>query len=388
VLHIVLAIIVCIATCEEMPATENAEEHVNHRVLRTFPHPLVAFTEGLIVSRAKSISDKERKRYSGSKRRILFESCGMWGISSVRALTIDASDNSSQVDKVTSLDPETFAEGIALWGDNYILQLTYRSGVFNIFEKETLKLLGAIEYPDRTFREGWGMDSDQSSATLYVSDGSNIVHVLKSDESRTANDTVGLPKHFHLSSTIHVTATRAFAHDTRLSSTTELPQRIPVAKINDLAYDPIRKALWCIVEGSPCVARVNLQDGTINAWLNLRHISPRDLGSPFSDVGSMNGIAIDPEDGNLFVTGKNWPEIFEIEIQPPARSGSSSSGSSKNGSRNTRPPKRADFFEECSADGRHVASTNGGIGMWEAFAKGALQWGVPEDEAHSNIFSR
>ena len=86
----------------------------------------------------------------------------------------------------------------------------------------------------------------------------------------------------------------------------------PVFWLNELEY--IKGEIWANVWQSERIARISPEDGKVTGWIDLTGIldaSDRKLG-----VDVLNGIAYDAEGDRLFVTGKKWPKLFEIEIIP------------------------------------------------------------------------
>ena len=90
---------------------------------------------------------------------------------------------------------------------------------------------------------------------------------------------------------------------------------IPIAKLNELEY--IRGAIWANERQTDQVVRIDPQPGRVNGWIELGELlSPEDRIQP---VGVLNGIAYDPRDDRVFVTGKEWPKLFEIEVLAPGQ---------------------------------------------------------------------
>eukprot|EP00939_MAST-03C_sp_MAST-3C-sp1_P002057 g2057.t1 len=228
----------------------------------------------------------------------------MWGTSRLRKLSVmretsAVNDTIATVLQRTPLKPDQFGEGIALWNDNLVVQLTYHSGIFNIYDKSSMKQVGQVPYPPNSFqKEAWGMDSDVTASTLYVSDGTNAVYVLES--SGSSDDDI---QNLKVRDTLHIVRNDG----------------VPVDGLNDLAFDRARDSLWGVVDSTPCAVEIDPRSGEIRGWLDLSSIHPFDeIASYFTDVGTMNGISTNAERRTMFVTGKNWEHIFEIEIVPDA----------------------------------------------------------------------
>ena len=139
-------------------------EMMEPSLIDRFPHPGIAFTEGL------TIDDTTGE---------IYESTGMWGLSSVRSLR-KINSSFTDVIKQHNVDPNTFSEGITIWRRDSILQLTYKRGVLLVFDRDTLELKCEVPYPSNSFREGWGLYYDAKiTDRLYVTDGTDRIYGLR-----------------------------------------------------------------------------------------------------------------------------------------------------------------------------------------------------------------
>jgi glutamine cyclotransferase len=223
-----------------------------YKIKKTYPHDRSAFTQGL------SYGDG-----------VFYESTGLRGRSSLRRVEVET----GAVLQQTSLLPEYFGEGIAVLGDR-IYQLTWTSGVGFVYDKKTLALLQEFRYGI----EGWGMTHDGKS--LIVSDGSPRLYYWD-------------PKTFQ-----------------EVKRLTVRDGGKPVANLNELEI--VEGEIYANVWQTDRIARVSSATGEVLGWIDLGGLlaAPDREGS--EDV--LNGIAYDAQQKRLFVTGKLWPKVFEIEV--------------------------------------------------------------------------
>jgi glutamine cyclotransferase len=224
-------------------------------VRKVYPHDPGAFTEGLFYLRGE-----------------LFESTGLEGRSSLRRVRLqDGAILQSQ-----SISPSLFGEGIVNWGDE-IISLTWRDQVGFRWDLKTFALKKTFRYPG----EGWALTQDGKH--LIMSDGSPVLRVLD-------------PMTFREVRHIRVTA------DGR-----------PVANLNELEW--VKGEILANVWQTRLIARIDPASGKVKAWIDLTGL-PETLNSPNPDA-VLNGIAYDREHDRLFVTGKDWPHLYEIRLTPP-----------------------------------------------------------------------
>lgn len=225
-----------------------------YSVKSAWPHDTGAYTQGLLFHQG-----------------YLYESTGLEGRSSLRRVNIETGAIEQRVD----LRSEIFAEGIAIQGDR-IYQLTWRNRVGFIYELKTLKLIGQFGF----YNEGWGLTTDGSR--LYMSDGTNTLRVLSPDSLRVDR-------------TIPV-----FDGDR------------PIDALNELEW--VEGEIWANIWQTDLIARIDPSTGKVIRYVNLSGILPPQDRRPGIDV--LNGIAYDPATRRIWVTGKLWPRLFEIEVVP------------------------------------------------------------------------
>ncbi len=225
------------------------------RVVNTFPHDRAAFTQGLVFEDG-----------------MLYEGTGLNGQSTLRRVELE----SGEVLQSYSLPPEYFGEGITIWGDR-IVQLTWKSRQGFVYDKETFELLDTFRYPT----EGWGITHD--GARLIMSDGTSTLHFWDPDTFE------------------------------ELGSVEVYGDLGPVARLNELEY--IQGLVFANVWQTDFIAIIDPDTGEVAAWIDLQGLlGPEDLSEP---VDVLNGISYDADGERLFVTGKLWPKVFEVELISP-----------------------------------------------------------------------
>jgi len=229
----------------------------SYQVIRTYPHDPLAFTQGLVFA------DGE-----------LYESTGLRGESTLRRVDLQTG-KPLQVHELSALH---FGEGIAVYGDR-IVQLTWTSNIGFVYDRQSFKLLRTFHYPN----EGWGITHD--GKRLIMSDGSSTLYLWDPDT-------------FEEVGRIEVRAGGR-----------------PVPSLNELEY--IKGEIYANIWQSDVIARISPQTGEVVAWVDLTGILSAQDRWPGVDV--LNGIAYDSENERLFVTGKRWPKLFQIELVPVQR---------------------------------------------------------------------
>ena len=228
-------------------------EHA-YTVVNTFPHDPEAFTQGLVYNDGR-----------------LYEGTGLRGRSTVRIVELET----GEITRIHHIPPEYFGEGITLIGAN-IIQVTWQSRVGFVYDKQSLEVLDTFEIST----EGWGLTYD--GARLILSDGTPTLHFLD-------------PETFQETRTVE-------AHD----------GDEPVSLINELEY--IGGEIYANIWKTNLIARIDPLNGSVLGLLDLAGL--RERIDPDASIDVLNGIAYDNESGHLFVTGKLWPLLFEIEIAP------------------------------------------------------------------------
>lgn len=225
-----------------------------YNIVKIYPHDSRAFTQGLFYDQG-----------------FFYEGTGLPGKSDLRKVTPETGKTIKNV----KLSAGLFGEGVTLCND-YIIQLTWRAGKGFVYDKVNFKLLNEFQYSG----EGWGATCDGNN--LIVSNGTNILSFLD-------------PRTYKKTGQMKVYADRK-----------------PVTNLNELEY--IRGNIYANVWRTDLIAIIDPKTGKVNSWIDLEGLTLRTGGDKY--YKTLNGIAYDAETGRLFVTGKLWPEIYEIELVP------------------------------------------------------------------------
>jgi glutaminyl-peptide cyclotransferase len=198
----------------------------------------------------------------------LYESTGEYGESSLRRVDLE----SGMVLQEYNLSSDDFGEGLTAV-DGSLIQLTWANDVGFVYDKNTFAIQRNFTYSD----QGWGLTYDGTS--LIMSDGSPTLTYLN-------------PQTFK--------ATR---------QVTVKDGNQSIVNINELEY--INGDVYANIWMTNKIAIINPQTGQIKGWINLTGIY-----QPTGYDSVLNGIAYDQQNGRLFVTGKNWPNLYEITVKP------------------------------------------------------------------------
>jgi len=227
--------------------------HYSYRTVREYPHDREAYTQGL--------------QYVDGE---LFEGTGNYGTSSLRRVDLE----SGEVLQIRNLDAELFGEGISVMGDR-IFQLTYKSQVGFIYDKQSFEEIQKVYYQNR---EGWGLT--HNGEDLIMSDGTHVLYFLD-------------PSMFTTKRQLEV-----------------FDQEGEVTSLNELEY--IRGKIWANRYYTDEIVIIDPQSGKVEGRVNLKGILKAADRQPSTDV--LNGIAWDEKGERIFVTGKFWPKLFEIRL--------------------------------------------------------------------------
>ena len=220
-------------------------------VVAEYPHDTTSYTQGLFFKDGQ-----------------LYESTGLNGKSTFRVVDLKTGKALRKLD----FDKKYFVEGSVIFDDNLYI-LTWENKVVFIYDAETLEYKSTHRYA----RQGWGLTTDGES--LIASDGSANLYFMGPD--------------LKLKERLFVT----------------LNDR-PVNWLNELEY--INGRIWANVYTREEIAIINPRTGKVEGIVDCSGLLPRDLRGEYTDV--LNGIAYNAEDGKIYLTGKNWPRIYEIRI--------------------------------------------------------------------------
>jgi len=227
-----------------------------YQVVHVYHHDPGAFTQGLVYLHG-----------------ILYESTGLNGRSTLRAVDL----KTGAVLQRLNLPEKYFAEGLTAW-HNTLIQLTWKAHTGFVYEPFSFSLLRTFHYDG----EGWGLTQDGKD--LILSDGSSTLRVLD-------------PRTFKEIRRVKVTENGS-----------------PVDNLNELEY--VRGEIYANIWHADRIIRISPRTGRALGYLGLSHLLP--AGERTNPEAVLNGIAYDPETGDIFVTGKLWPKLFEIVVEPAA----------------------------------------------------------------------
>lgn len=225
---------------------------LNWRVMGSYAHDPRAFTQGLVW-------------YDGG----FYEGTGLEGKSSLRRVEFP----SGRVVKNQPLSRNVFGEGVALAGDK-LYQLTWQSHIGYVYDRDTFKLIREFNYPN----EGWGLT--YNGQYLIQSDGTDVLTYLDLQSMQAIG---------------HCKVTMNGA---------------PLQNLNELEW--IDGEIWANVWQKDIIVRIDPASGQVKSYLDLTGLLPPSARTGNEDV--LNGIAYDEKGKRLFITGKQWPRLFEIKV--------------------------------------------------------------------------
>jgi glutamine cyclotransferase len=228
-----------------------------YKVVATFPHSTESYTEGFFYLDG-----------------LFWESTGLNGHSAVMSIE----PATGKVVQRLEVPAQYFGEGIVNWGPN-VYEWTWKSHAGFVYDRFSLRLVRQFSYTG----EGWGMTrtdreiiTSDGSATLRFRDPATFAetrHVVVKDGAET------------------------------------------IDQLNELEY--VKGEIYANVWHQDRIARISPRDGRVLGWIDLTGLLPADQMVNAESV--LNGIAYDAQHDRLFVTGKQWPAIFEIKLVPHAR---------------------------------------------------------------------
>ena len=221
------------------------------QVVKEYPHDSGSYTQGLFFRDSQ-----------------MYESTGQYGQSTFRKVDLQTGKPLVKLDFARKY----FAEGSVMLGDNLYI-LTWENKVAFVYDAATLEYKATYSYP----REGWGITTDGEQ--LITSDGSSRLYFLSDD--------------FKLQRTVDVTL------DGR-----------PVRYLNELEW--IDGRIWANVYTTDLIVIINPRTGVVEGKIDCTGLLPQSLRDRNTDV--LNGIAVNPEDGKIYLTGKNWKRLYEVKL--------------------------------------------------------------------------
>lgn len=241
---------ICVCVLCSILSCSAKVERYKIEVVKAYPHDTGSYTQGLFW-------------HDGS----LYESTGLNGKSTFRKVDLQ----SGQALTKLPFNRKYFVEGSVILGDKLYI-LTWTNKVIFIYDADTLEYRSTYSYP----REGWGLTTDGKS--LISSDGSSRIYFLTPE--------------LKFERSINVTLNgRA------------------VRYLNELEW--IDGRIWANVYTTDTIVIINPDTGIVEATVDCEGLLPERLRTSDTDV--LNGIAVDSE-GRIFLTGKNWPELYEVKL--------------------------------------------------------------------------
>lgn len=224
-------------------------------IVHAYPHDTSAFTEGLFYSNG-----------------FLFESTGLEAHSTIRKVRLETGEVVQKLD----IPAQYFGEGIVNWR-GHLISLTWKSQVGFVFDLASFKLQREFHYPG----EGWALT--HSANRIIMSDGTPTLRFMDPDTLKETG---------------------------RIQVTLEGK---PVRNVNELEW--VKGEIYANVWQTNWILRIDPRSGRVVGLVNLTGLLQDSQIVP-GQTDVLNGIAYDPQGDRLFVTGKNWPKLFEIRLRP------------------------------------------------------------------------
>jgi glutamine cyclotransferase len=239
----------------ENPLGSGGAQVYTYRIIDEYPHEPGAFTEGLA--------------YDGGS---LYESTGRRGRSSVREVALET----GEVAKIREMPERFFGEGLTVHGDK-VYQLTLDAETLFVYNKQTFEVEKELPYATK----GWGLTFD--GRNFIMSDGTSVLHFMD-------------PESF-----------------TRVGQVIVKDGRRAVLGLNELEY--VKGEVLANVWRTDLIARISPRTGKVTGWIDLKGLLG--AGSRTDNTDVLNGIAYDAVGDRLFVTGKLWPRLYQIQTVRP-----------------------------------------------------------------------
>jgi len=222
-------------------------------IVNEYPHDIEAFTQGLYY-----------------EKDILYEGTGLYGQSDMRKVDLET----GEILDIYKLDNQYFGEGITILNEK-VYQSTWKSNIMFIYDKD-LNLIKKTKFPFHC----WGLTDD--NVHLIMSDGTSLIRYID-------------PNKYEVSKEIEVTINNE-----------------PINNINELEY--IDGKIYANIWQSNTIIIINPHKKKVDGIIDLNGLINPHLYQ--HELNVLNGIAYDPDGNRLFVTGKLWPKLFEIELIP------------------------------------------------------------------------
>ncbi len=223
-----------------------------YKVKKVYKHDEAAYTQGLFY-------------HDG----YLYEATGLKGESTVRKVKLET----GEVFQSFAIPKDVFGEGIVFL-DNKIIQLSWEAGKGFVYDIDNFKLINQFSYTG----QGWGIGTDGEN--LFMTNGTNKIQILEKQS-------------YSITGELEV-----------------YDDEGEVKLLNELEY--IDGEIYANIYQYEKIARIDPKTGKVNSYINLKGILPMKDVTRNTDV--LNGIAYDKKGERIFVTGKKWPKLFEIEL--------------------------------------------------------------------------
>lgn len=247
-----------LAACACGPSIEaGSTPEYTYRIVHTYPHDRSAFTEGLFYLNG-----------------FLYEGTGVEGTSDIRKVKLETGEVVQRRDL-----PGYFGEGIIAWKDR-LLELTWQTQIGFIYDLNTFELQKEFHYPG----EGWSLTTD--GKRIIMDDGTAQIRFWDPET---------------LQETGRITVT---------------DQGQPVTHLNEMEW--VKGEIYANIWETERIARINPVSGKVVGWIDCTGLLPQqdriDIPDSPQQTDVLNGIAYDAKGDRLFVTGKRWPKLFEIQL--------------------------------------------------------------------------
>lgn len=223
-------------------------------IVKIHPHSINHFTQGLVYDDG-----------------FLYEGTGQWGKSNLIKYN---ADNFEVVNRI-NLSNDLFGEGVAVFNEK-IIQLTWKSNVGFIYNKNTFELLQKVYYQSQ---EGWGITYNNKE--FIMSDGTNNLYFLDTE------------------------------YFTEIKRIEVYDQNGPVHSLNELEY--INGRVFSNILGKDIIIAIDPESGKVTHKLDFTNLL--DQKDKHENIDVLNGIAYNNDAGFFYITGKNWPKLFEIKVK-------------------------------------------------------------------------
>jgi len=241
--------------CEFLLLSDYIPQKFSYKVIKSYPHDINHFTEGFEISNG-----------------YLYEGTGQEGSSAI--FKTDMSN--WKIVKEYKIENQYFGEGITVLNEK-LYQLTYKSQIGFVRNLNTFELIKSWNYKNE---QGWGLTNDGKN--IIMSDGTEFLYFLDPESLKEIKK-------------IQICNTEG-----------------TVQNLNELEY--INGDIWANIWTTDTIVIIDPANGKIKAEIDLKGLLPTNLYSIKTPVDVLNGIAYDHIKNKIYVTGKLWPKIFEIEL--------------------------------------------------------------------------